>query len=193
MSREYIPAHFVGNYMPRKKSEAVAEANKKNLKPVQSTEEARKRGRNGGIKSGEVRRAKKNLQDTIKMLMGMPAMGATKASLKQLGLPEEDQTNMAVFVARLYAMAVNGNLKASELLAQFGGLTKEEERKDNEDKRKTEESKARIAAINANLGNDMSVSSGDDEGDVVIYVPRIDGIKEWDGDNKTGESERGEA
>ena len=80
---------------------------------------------------------------------------------------------MAALVTKLYAMAMNGNLKATEMLAQFGGLTQDEVRKDNEDKRKNEESKARIAAIQANLGNDISVSSGDDDGDVIIYVPKI--------------------
>jgi len=178
--------------MPRKRSEASIEAGKKNLIPFQSEEEAKRKGRNGGIKSGETRRAKRNLQETIKMLMDMPATGTTKASLKQLGIPEEDQTNMAMFVARLYAMALGGNLKAGELLAQFGGLTQDEIRKDNEDKRKNEESKARIAAINANLGNDMSVTSGDDEGDVIIYVPKIDGVKEWNEEDNVEDSERGE-
>lgn len=38
-------------------------ANNNNLKPVQSTEEARRRGRNGGIKSGIARREKKLLQE----------------------------------------------------------------------------------------------------------------------------------
>lgn len=36
-----------------------------NLKPVQSKEEARRRGRNGGIKSGEVRRQKKTLKSQL--------------------------------------------------------------------------------------------------------------------------------
>ncbi len=108
-------AHFVCNYMPRKKSEAVEEANKKNLKPVRSVDEARRKGRNGGIKSGEVRRAKRNLQETIKMLMEMPAIGSAKSTLNQLGMSEDEQTNMAAFVVKLYSMALGGNLKASEL------------------------------------------------------------------------------
>lgn len=36
-------------------------ANEKNLKKIQTTEEAREKGRNGGIKSGESRRKKKLL------------------------------------------------------------------------------------------------------------------------------------
>ena len=178
--------------MARRKTDASAEADKKNLKPIRSVEEARKKGRNGGIKSGETRRAKKNMRETIKMLMEMQAVGSSKATLKSLGMNEEDQTNLAAFVTKLYILAMNGNLKAAELLAQFGGLTQDEIRKDNEDKRKNEESKARIAAINANLGNDMSVTSGDDEGDVIIYVPKIDGIKEWDEEDEVEDSERGE-
>lgn len=178
--------------MARKKSEASIEANKNNLDPVRTKEEARKRGRNGGIKSGEVRRAKKNLQQTVKMLMEMPAVGSTKASLKQLGMPEDEQTNMAAFVTKLYVMALGGNLKAGEMLAEFGGLSQEEVRKDNDDKRKEEESKARVAAIQANLGNDLSISSGDDDGDVIIYVPNLGAIKEAEGEDEEGEVERGE-
>lgn len=37
----------------------------KNLKPVQSKEEAKKRGRAGGIKSGQVRRERKTLRDQL--------------------------------------------------------------------------------------------------------------------------------
>lgn len=41
----------------------------KNLKPVQSKEEAKKRGRAGGIKSGQVRRERKTLRDQLLALL----------------------------------------------------------------------------------------------------------------------------
>lgn len=139
-----------------------------------SGEEAVEKGRSGGIKSGQVRRAKKNMRETIQMIMDMPAVGTTKASLKQLGLDDNEQTNMAAFAVKLYLMSMNGNLKAGELLAQMGGLGQEEARKDNDDRRKTEESKARVQAIMSNLGKDMQISSGDSDGDVIIYMPKLD-------------------
>ena len=41
----------------------------KNLKPVQSKDEAKKRGRAGGIKSGQVRRERKTLRDQLLALL----------------------------------------------------------------------------------------------------------------------------
>lgn len=44
-------------------------ANEQNLKPVQTEEEAREKGRAGGIKSGEVRRARKTLREELIALL----------------------------------------------------------------------------------------------------------------------------
>ena len=41
----------------------------KNLKPVRSENEAREKGKKGGIKSGEVRRAKKTMREIADYLM----------------------------------------------------------------------------------------------------------------------------
>ena len=43
--------------------------NIKNLKPVRTKEEARKRGKNGGIKSGEVRRKRRTLKEELLLLL----------------------------------------------------------------------------------------------------------------------------
>lgn len=44
-------------------------ANKDNLKPVRTKEEAREKGKKGGIKSGEVRRERKTLKDELLLLL----------------------------------------------------------------------------------------------------------------------------
>lgn len=44
-------------------------ANKDNLKPVRTKKEARERGKNGGIKSGEIRRERKTLKDELLLLL----------------------------------------------------------------------------------------------------------------------------
>lgn len=44
-------------------------ANEENLQPVRTKSEARERGRNGGIKSGEVRRARKTLKEELLLLL----------------------------------------------------------------------------------------------------------------------------
>ena len=41
-----------------------------NLRPPLTTEEARERGRRGGIKSGEVRRARKTLKEELLAILG---------------------------------------------------------------------------------------------------------------------------
>ena len=46
-------------------------ANNENLKPVRTKREARERGRNGGIKSGEARRRTAALRDTMNKLLTM--------------------------------------------------------------------------------------------------------------------------
>lgn len=48
-------------------------ANEKNLKPVRSKREARERGKKGGIKSGETRRRKAALRNTMDRLLTMQA------------------------------------------------------------------------------------------------------------------------
>ena len=44
-------------------------SNKANLKPIRTKNEARKRGRKGGIKSGEARRKRKNLREELILLL----------------------------------------------------------------------------------------------------------------------------
>ena len=44
-------------------------ANNENLKPIQSTEEARERGRKGGIASGIARRERKTLKEELLLLL----------------------------------------------------------------------------------------------------------------------------
>lgn len=47
-------------------------ANEKNLDPVITKSEARRRGRAGGIASGEARREKKKMRETLEIILKMP-------------------------------------------------------------------------------------------------------------------------
>lgn len=47
--------------------------NKENLKPVKSSEEARTRGRQGGLASGRSRRKRKALREYLNTLLAMPS------------------------------------------------------------------------------------------------------------------------
>jgi hypothetical protein len=58
-------------------------ANEQNLKPVRSKEEARKRGKAGGIKSGEARREKKLFKEAIEKKLGQSLDGMIEAMILQ--------------------------------------------------------------------------------------------------------------
>lgn len=57
--------------------------NEENLRPVQTKEEARKRGRNGGIKSGEARREKKLFKEAIEKQLGQSIDSMIKSMITQ--------------------------------------------------------------------------------------------------------------
>ena len=89
-------------------------ANEENLKPFtsnQSREEAVKNGQKGGIKSGEVRREKKQLKDCMSTLLGLdikdPQMLNT---FEQMGI--DDKSNKMLVTLGLFNAAVSGDVKA---------------------------------------------------------------------------------
>lgn len=87
----------------------------KNLKPVRSKEEARQRGKNGGIKSGEVRKQRKTLREELLFLL---SRGETQQKIS-LALLNEAQA---------------GNTKAFEVIRDTIGEKPKEEIGLNQDK-----------------------------------------------------------
>lgn len=85
-------------------------ANIDNLVPVRNSEEARIKGRNGGIKSGIVRKARKTLKEELLLLL---SSGNTQEKIS-LALIQE---------------ALNGNVKAFESIRDTIG----EKPKDNQE------------------------------------------------------------
>jgi len=147
-----------------------------NLKPVRTKEEAKTRGRNGGIKSGEVRRAQRDAKSSVRYLLGLAAKGKLAENLKALDLPPEEQTNMAAVQARLFTMAMSGNLDAYVTLMKMGGYEPEEIRKEREslaaDTRRNMEVQAKMEALGSDAGNvAINMADEDDFNDVVIYLP----------------------
>ena len=99
-------------------------ANEQNLDPVQTKEEARRRGRNGGIKSGEVRRRKRDMREAAKALLDMKVSSkqeTMRAILKSLGVPEEDADYRMAVVAAMMLQAGNGNVNAATFLRDTSG------------------------------------------------------------------------
>lgn len=158
---------------PAKKTKEKEHPGSKNLK-VLTSEEAREYGRKGGLKSVEVRRAKKDARESVRYLLDLAAKGNVKQNLKELGLPEKEQTNMAALHARLFTLAMAGNLEAYKELMKAGGF-------DVDDNRKDRELEAKIAAISNNPEARVSVGLGSEDNganDVVIYLPEIEKIEE---------------
>ena len=98
---------------------------KQNLTPVRTKEEARERGRNGGIKSGEARRKKKSLKEMAKYLMESPVSNElpnVRDGLTRMGVPKKEQTYQAAVAARLVQRAMmDGDPSSIRLLGELTG------------------------------------------------------------------------
>ena len=88
-----------------------------NLKPVQSKDEARERGRKGGLKSGEVRRQKRTLKEQMETLLSLPVKDDnTRNFIESLGIDPETIDNATAITLSIYQEALKGNTKAYELI-----------------------------------------------------------------------------
>ena len=103
-----------------------------NLIPVRSEDEARERGRKGGIASGKTRRRKKELrkelQDLLSIVTDNPKI---LANLDALGVPTDSgATLQTAMTASMIYQAIKGNVKAfnaiKEVLEPKGGGDKKE-------------------------------------------------------------------
>lgn len=100
-----------------------ARGNVSNLRPVRSKDEARKRGTIGGKKSGEIRRAKKNLQQIAKTILESQVHDdKAKNFLHAFGLDEQDQNYQALMIAKLLNKALKeSDVNAIRTLATLAG------------------------------------------------------------------------
>lgn len=156
-----------------------------NLKPIKkgelTSEEAKRRGKNGGEKSGEVRRAKRDARQSARYILELAAKGQIAKNLDELGIPKNEQTNMAALHARLAVMALGGNLEAYKTLMKMAGYDPEENREEresiNSDRRKDMESEVKINTLGGGApeGANIAVNMQDGDGfnDVVIYLPPV--------------------
>lgn len=102
---------------------------KENLKPCRTTEEARERGRKGGINSGKRKKEKRKLKEIAEMLLDMKAPDDIITRFEQLypDLNAKEMTNRLAIIQRLILNALAGDNKAFELLRdQIGEKPKEE-------------------------------------------------------------------
>lgn len=98
------------------------------LKPIQSTDEAKRKGRNGGIKSGEVRRKKKLMKDQISLLLSLPFPDVRdktgkkiRTMFEQLGIDDENIDNQMAMIIAMWQRALKGDYQAFNSLRDTVG------------------------------------------------------------------------
>lgn len=80
--------------------------------------------RRGGIASGEARRRKKTMKDTVKMMLDMQVSGGLKelrAKFAAMGISEEDFTYQTAVIVGVMNQAMKGNTKAAAFLRDTVG------------------------------------------------------------------------
>lgn len=82
-------------------------ANEKNLKPIQSENEAREKGAKGGISSGQARRRKKLLRECLEILLEENRFTETSGA--------------EAIATKLFMAALDGNIKAFEIIRDTVG------------------------------------------------------------------------
>lgn len=128
-----------------------------------SPEEARAIRAAGGKASAEAQRKKRELRSFAQRFLMQDATMALKQNMSVLGVEEDDMTNLAAMVVRVFSKAVNqGDLNAARTLIEWAGMAPLQQEQEN-------------AAI-AKMAQVMQLASGkeeeqDDVEDVVFYIP----------------------
>lgn len=94
-----------------------------NLKPVTSSDEAKKRGRNGGIKSGQTRRARKQARECMEIILKSKVTKEEHIEiLSRMGIKEKDQQNIMLLMAALFYKGVStGDSNAIKAVLEISG------------------------------------------------------------------------
>ena len=101
-----------------------------NLKPVRNTEEARKRGRAGGLKAAETKRQRKQARECMEMILSSKVTNEkVKQTLKSMGFKGKDQQNIALLMVSLFQKGVKSGDAATirSILEIAGELNTEQE------------------------------------------------------------------
>jgi len=156
---------------------ANPKGNPENLKPVRTTDEAKKRGAAGGRASGAARRKKRDARSAISLLLNMAVRESLEENMEEMGFQEEDWTNMNAMWARIFTDAMSGDKAAQKMILDYGGFNPEFMLREKE-------SKAKIRAMKEEYerrtmyGDNVDGQRGDAD-DIQIYLPdnRRDDLK----------------
>ncbi len=147
-------------------------ANEKNLKPVRSKEEARERGKKGGIKSGETRRRKAALRNTMNRLLTMQA--EVEGLSDVLRADGGESTYEEIIVMAMIQQASLGNVKAYQAIMKTVGQTEKSEADLEEQKSKVELNRARKEDITGENETDEAL----DRLDQILKEVRENAVKQ---------------
>lgn len=119
-------------------------ANEENLVPMsQRTEsEVRELASKGGKASGEARRKKRDAKSAARLILNLTAAEGVQKNLQQMGVEEEDFTNMVAIMARAFQKAMTGDVGAMNFLMEMSAqsprfkLEEERHRKEMQDEQK---------------------------------------------------------
>ena len=84
---------------------------------IQSTEEARKRGSNGGKASGEARRRKRDIRERLKAALDLPADPRVATALSHTGVEVND--NLDVIIASIMKGAMKSDPRMIEKVLEL--------------------------------------------------------------------------
>lgn len=147
-------------------------ANEKNLKPVQSKREARERGKKGGIKSGETRRRKAAMRDTMSWLLTMQA--EVEGLSDVLRADGGESTYEEIIAMAMIQQASLGNVKAYQAIMKTVGQTEKSEADLEEQRSKVELNRARKEDITGENETDEAL----DRLDQILKEVRENAVKQ---------------
>ena len=179
-----------------------------NLKPIRkgelSKEEAKRRGRQGGINSGAKRREKRDARESMRYILGLRPTDEVLNQMQKVAnaVDAKELTNLEAMNIRIFAQAMSGNIEAWKNVLRVAGYDPEENRAERESinadaRREVEMQLKQDAIASRNIDNGtMAVGLQNEEGssDVVIYLPKIEDLpEEEDEEEKTseGDSDKG--
>lgn len=100
-------------------------SNEQNLSIIRTTDEARKRGRNGGYASGKARREKRSMRQTAEILLNLPQKGGKATDIEKLkkngDVTDANLTNLDQIVIAQINKARKGDARAAEFIRDLIG------------------------------------------------------------------------
>lgn len=133
-------------------------ANEENLKPP-TTSEARKRGKNGGVKSGKARKERKAMKETAEMILGLTLKDGTVTALEDIqSMAAANGKNITVqdaIILKQAQKALKGDIRAAEFIRDTSG-----NRPTNEQRMDVAVDNGFIEALNAAVEEVEQCSSG---------------------------------